>query len=475
MKSDEPIPERWSKGMLEVLSLSWPASLCMLNATLMRFVDALMVSKLGPETSAAQFLAGLSSFVPESLATGLLTVVNTYVSQNFGAGRNRRCGQYAWAGLWVALAFSLLVAPLALVARQIFGLFPAASQTPLTIDLEVMYFRYMVLCIFFTLLSQPLQQFFYGIGRPRVVLASSIIANVVNLALGYGLIFGVWGLPRMELRGAAIAAMISWILLLAILAALFLSRQMHQKYATRLARASGWRQVRDILRTGWPAGVQFLNDVLPWTIFCGAIVGMFGHEHFEASTFAMRWMPLSFMPAVGIGIATTALVGRYIGQGRPDLARRRARAALTIAMVYMGLCGIAFWLLREPMIRFFVTMPTGTGANLAQLQAEAERIVHIGGQVMICAAVFQLFDAVGIVFMGALRGAGDTFWPMIFTILSSWIMTIGGGLAVAWAFPQLGSIGPWLAASGYVVILGFVLARRFESGQWRKINLLDRR
>jgi multidrug resistance protein, MATE family len=475
MNSPLEQPEmKWSKGLAEVFSLAWPASLSMLNSTLMRFVDGLLVSKLGADVSAAQFVAGLSAFVPESFATGILTVVNTYVSQNLGAGRPGRCGQYTWAGLLVAVVFCMLIAPLTMSAESIFSLFPIQSQTPRTLGLEVMYFRYMILCVFFSLMSQPLCQFFYGIEKPRIVLIASIVSNVFNLVACYVLIFGVGPFPRLELQGAAIATLLSMVLLVAILAAGFLSRRMHEQFRTRMARAFRWRQVQDLIRTGWPAGVQFFNDILPWTIFTAFIVGTLGQQHLEASTFAMRWMPLSFMPAVGIGIATTALVGRYIGEGRPDLARNRAHVSLAVAMGYMGICVAVFLVLREPMIRFFVSPPLA-GADPVEFARQSEEIIRIGGYIMICAAVFQMFDAVGIIFMGALRGAGDTLWPMLYTIACSWGITVFGGFVIVREAPWLGSVGPWMMASLYVIVLGMILAWRFESGQWRKIDLLGSR
>jgi MATE family multidrug resistance protein len=103
-----------------------------------------------------------------------------------------------------------------------------------------------------------------------------------------------------------------------------------------------------------------------------------------------------------------------------------------------------------------------------------DRIVRIGGNVMICAAAFQLFDALGIVYIGALRGAGDTRWPMAVSIACSWAVFVGGGIAVVNLLPQLTSLGPWLAASGYIILLGALLAWRFESGAWRRIDLLGR-
>ena len=93
---------------------------------------------------------------------------------------------------------------------------------------------------------------------------------------------------------------------------------------------------------------------------------------------------------------------------------------------------------------------------------------------MICTAVFQTFDAFGIVYTGALRGAGDTVWPGVVTMLLSWIFIVGGGYAMAFAWPQLESIGPWVASAVYIIIYGLVMWWRFAAGHWRSIDLLKR-
>jgi MATE family multidrug resistance protein len=462
--------KRW--GLTEVLSLSWPASLTMLNSTLLRFVDGLMVAFVSPAAFSAQFLGGMFAFIPESLALGTLMVVNTFVSQNYGAGRFKRTGAYVWAGLAVAMLSACMIAPLALLAKPIFSPFghPADVQAQ-----EMTYFRYMAVSALATLPARVLEQFFFGIHRPRIVLAASLIANAFNVLANWVLIFGKLGFPAMGLEGAAIGSLASWIIQLILLAGVFFSPAMRKRYATHLYRMVRLRHCFALLRVGWPAGVQFCNDVACWSLFTAALVGRFGTVHLAASTAAMRYIGLSFMPAVGIGIATTALVGKCIGENRPDLARRRTHVAMLVATAYMGLCGLAFYLFRHPMVEFFVRIDPSTLGHGAAAAVLREQIVRIGGNIMLCAAVFQLFDAVGIVYIGALRGAGDTFWPMRMTILLSWGLVVGGGAAAVKFAPQTTSIGPWIAASLYVVVLGMAVAWRFESGAWQKIDLLHRK
>ncbi|MDP6045779.1 MAG: MATE family efflux transporter [Phycisphaerae bacterium] len=254
----------------------------------------------------------------------------------------------------------------------------------------------------------------------------------------------------------------AWAIQFLILLAIFLAPSMHRKFGTHLVKATRWLHCKDILRVGWPAGVQLCNDMLSWSVCVAILAGSFGMAHRAATTIAMRYIGLAFMPAVGIGIATTALVGRYIGLGKPDIARKRAHQGVVTAMIWMGACGVMFWVFRHQMARFFAK------------GLEADEIVRIGAQIMICAAIFQISDAVGIVYIGALRGAGDTKWPMFVTVMLSWGIIVGGGIAAVKLAPQLTSLGPWIAASTYVILMGAAMAWRFESGAWRKIDLLRR-
>ncbi|MFP4054303.1 MAG: MATE family efflux transporter [Phycisphaerae bacterium] len=455
-------------GLAAVLTMSWPASLTMLNATVVKFIDGLMVSWIGPVPVTAQFYGGMVSFAPESLMLGLLSVVSSYVSQNLGGGRTQRCAQYAWAGLALAMGYSVLIAPLALASDWGFALLDY-EEAPLA----AMYFRYMILAAALTLSARVLEQFFYGIHRPRVVLVASVIANLFNVAANYGLIFGRWGLPELGLEGAAIGSVLAWGVQLAILLGVFLCPRLHAAFGTRQL-GMRWRQIADILRTGWPAGVQLCNDIFSWGMAIMLLSGIFGLADRVATTIMMRYIGLSFMPAIGVGIATTSLVGRAIGEGRPDLAVHRTRTALGVTAVYMGLCGLGFYLFRYPLMDLFITKAAVLDRSPEELEAIRRQILDVGGRIMICAALFQLADAVGIVYIGALRGAGDTRWPMVATIVASWMVVVGGGVAMVTVAPQLGATGPWIAATGYVFVLGALMAWRFERGAWRSIDLLGR-
>lgn len=461
LRDDKPM---WGLG--EVLNLAWPAALTMLNATVMRFVDGLMVGQVGPDALSAQLYGGMGAFVPESFAVGTLTVVSTFVSQNQGASRPGECSRYAWAGVAAAAGIALCMMPLIALAGPIFWAIGHVEA-----PLEAMYFRYMIVTGLFALTALALEQFFYGIQRPRIVFIASTVVNGFNVFINYVLIFGKFGLPRLELEGAAIGTLVSFVLLVAILATAFLARRTHARFGTRRLGPRP-RHVLDLLKVGWPAGVQLCNNIAVWYVFMAALIGRFGLAHRAAGTVVMRYRQLAFLPAIGVGIAATALAGRYIGSGRPDRARRRAHAALGAALTYMTLCGLAFFVFRRPMVNWFVEVSSRGPLPDAAPADLAARITRYGGWMMVAMAVFQFFHAFQIIYVRALRGAGDTFVPMVLGIALSWTLAIGGGYALIHTAPGWKSIAPWIAINAYALVYGAWVARRFEAGAWRNIDLL---
>lgn len=469
--------------LAEVWSIAWPTVLTMASYTLMQFVDALMVGQVGPLEVAAQGNASIWVLTPVTMGMGILTVVNTFVSQNLGAGTAERGPRYAWAGVWMSVAmWVFILLPMAVFVPEFFAfLHDPASVRDLDhlIALEIGYGRILLVGGVLALASRALHHFFFGLHRPKIITVSSLIANTVNALANYVFIFGergipalglpgVPGVPALGLVGAGIGTVIGSAVELAIPAAVFLGGPLNARLRTRAAWRPSPAAIRDLFRIGWAAGVPHGNDVLCWAIFMTVLVGQFGETHMTAAWIAWRYLALSFMPAVGFSVAVTSLVARYIGAGQPDVALARARLGLGMAAAYMTTCGLLFIALRHSLIGAFV------GGD--QMTADtASRIIEIGGHLMICAAIFQTLDAVHIVYGGALRGAGDTVWPGLVTIVLGWLLLIGGSLLLSRAFPEWGSVGPWIGAAIYIIVLGLALAARFESGRWRSIDLLEGR
>jgi MATE family multidrug resistance protein len=101
------------------------------------------------------------------------------------------------------------------------------------------------------------------------------------------------------------------------------------------------------------------------------------------------------------------------------------------------------------------------------------QVIATGSTFMVAAAFFQAFDGIGIVLLGALRGAGDTLWPGLMTVALSWVLIVGGGWGLVTFAPGLGPLGPWIASTAYIVVMAGALMLRWRHGAWRTITVLE--
>jgi MATE family multidrug resistance protein len=478
MSPSDAHPERvWSTAAVrEVWAIAWPTVLTMTSYTVMQFIDKLMVAQVGPLEVAAQGNGGIWAFNLLAITMGLLTVINTYVAQNLGAGRPEEGSRYAWAGLWLSLiAWGCVLVPFAFALPAVFA---AMAHEPELQRLETAYGQIVLLGSLVLLANKGMSHYFFGMHKPRVIALAAIFANLCNVVFNYVLIYGERGLPQLGLpgiagvpplglHGAAYATVAGTVVELVIPLAFFLSPDMDRQYRTRRAWRFDLSAIRDLVRLGWPASLQWGSEIVCWSIFMSVLVGHFGSDHMTAAYAVLTYMHLSFMPAVGLSSAVAAIVGKRIGEGLPDIAAARARLGLLLGMAYVTCCAALMVTFREPLVAIFAGGPDTPPDRITE-------IVAIGARLMICAAFFQTMDAVGVVCTGALRGAGDTVWPGVVTFFLSWIFIIGGGSAFIVLTPQLESLGPWIGAAIYIVVFGITMLLRWESGRWRHMAVIDR-
>ncbi|MBI3248037.1 MAG: MATE family efflux transporter [Deltaproteobacteria bacterium] len=441
-----------AEGLREISRLALPIIASMASATVAGFVDTWMVALVGTAEVAAAMPAGITAYALTAFPLGITQCVSTFAAQALGRGEPREGAAYAWQGLYLSLiaGFScLLLWPLAPI---FFSLFGHGSEI---VALEVTYFSIRLWGIGLSVAVGAMNGFFYGIHQPRVPLWAMIVDNIANVVLCYILIFGKFGAPALGLSGAALAFVFSFGAQLAVLMAVFLSPSYNAEFSTRVAWRPAWSRTRQLFHFGWPAGVQSAIDVLGWGVLIVLIVGQFGKEQLAASNIAIQYMSISFMPGIGLGQALTALVGRYIGEGKTALAVQRVYEGLFLSLCYMVLMGLMYLTLREPFMAFFNDDP---------------KVIEWGKSILLCVALFQLFDGMNFTFSGALRGAGDTHWMagliIVLTVALFAPLSVGAVM-----FTDLQSIGPWLAGTLYSIILGLALWWRFARGKWREIDI----
>ena len=466
----------------EVWSIAWPTILTMVSFTVMQFVDKLMVSRVGPLEVAAQGNAGTWAFALIATVMGVVTVVNTYVSQYLGSGKPEEGPRYPWSAMWVSIALWIVILiPWAFILPWVFQAIHTGENIVDPTKLILMESSYATITILgsvFLLVGRGFSQYFFGMHMPKIITVSTIIANIVNVLANYILIFGEEGLPgimpgipgtpALGLRGAAYGTVIGMFVEMLIPAGVFLSKKFNDSYQTRKPWRPCLYTCKELFRLGWPGAVQWGNEIICWAIFMTVFVGHFGENDMTAGWIAMGYLHLSFMPAIGINVAVTSIVGKYIGAGKPSVAVSRARIGAMLAMVYMTICAALFVIFRSDLVAWFVS-----GSNITHEQKD--EIILLGSKMLILVAIFQTVDAFGIVYSGALRGAGDTVWPGLVTAIFSWVFIVGGGWVAITFFPEIGSTGPWIAAAAYVILIGIAMVIRFEGGKWRDIDLFKDR
>ena len=449
----EPAPPHWRRWpIVELLVLAAPTVAQMASYTLMQFTDRYMLARVGDLEAAAAGTAGITYFAVIGFGFGVLLVVNTMVSQSFGRKDFTATGRYLWQGIWFALVFGMLTLLMRPWAEQ---LFLAMGHEPRMATIEATFLRVIALSGAAKLVTMAMSQFLLGLHRPGIVLVATLLGIIANLFFNWLLIYGKWGFPAMGVAGSAWGTNAAIATELLVMAAFIFRPSFARKWAT-----FDWRIRLDmltrLLRVGLPAGFQLICDIVAWTVFMNVIVARFGTAALSANSFAFSYMHVCFMPAIGVGQAVTALVGKYIGMGRPDLAARRAHLGFGVCATYMVLAGVGLFLWRYPLIGIFSSDP---------------QIQRIGAQLMTFVALYQICDAMFVIYIGALRGAGDTLVPAVVQTALLWSIVVGGGFFMSKYAPQWGVVGPWTMATICGLLLGVFLLTRFLRGGWKSIRL----
>lgn len=439
-------------SLMEMLRLALPMIIIQVGVVIMQFADAYMVKDLGDVALAAILPAGLLFFVPMAFGMGLLSAVNTFVSQCLGQKRPQECGHFAWQGVFIGIALGALLLPLWFVAVPLFAFF---AHEPDVQKLEVIYYRISLLYMIPLMIGQAVSNFYVGVHRPWILAWVALTATFLNIFFNYVLIYGHFGFPAMGIAGAAWGTVLATTLQTVALMAHFLGSTKLREYGTHVIGFCK-KDIVAMLRIGTPAGLQIGLEILIWGVALVWMVGMFGTDDLAATTIVVRYMHLSFMPPVGLSIALIAMVGKAIGQRDPELAKAYTAVAGKAVIAYMGALALFFYFNREWLISVFSTDP---------------EVIRIGGMVFICVAIFQVFDAINIVYGHALRGAGDTFVPMVVSTFLCIAAFIGGGIYIIEFHNEWGSIGVWICGLIYMVLLGFFMWARWQFGPWRRIDI----
>jgi len=437
----------------EILLLAWPVVLQALLRTVMFLVDTYMLGLYSKHALAAIALVGpvahTLTMVLAALGTGTLATIARATGAKDRPLQEQEAATSVTLGAGAGLALGAACAPL----FPHFGLL-FSSATPALAGACSDFLGWMALAIPFTLMSSCASAVLRATGDTRTPLYVGIVANVINVAGNWILIFGKFGAPEMGVAGAglstAIALAVEGLLLTAVL---FRPRAAIRLGAASFRRVTGG-SMRRLLRVSLPAAVEPLLLQVGFLIFI-QMMGRLGENALAAHRVAVAVESISFMPGWGLSIACGAIVGQYLGAKRADKAAATLRESVRLALGFTGVFAVILVLFAEPMTRLFVQDPEVVRASVGCLRV---------------ASLEQILLSTALVIGGALRGAGDTRSPVVVGLIGVWgvrlplsyvfAFTLGLGIVGAWTVMLI----DWAARTATFVLF-------WRRGRWKTLEL----
>lgn len=307
-----------------------------------------------------------------------------------------------------------------------------------------------------------MSSFYTGRGLTRTVMLVHFIGAAINIPLDYCLINGVGPFPELGILGAGIATNTAYAVIVIILCGLFFNSFNRLEFGTWKERKFNKDMSIRLIRYGFPSGAQFFLEIFGFTFFI-QMLGRIGNLQLATSNIVLSIISLAFMPMVGFHIGTSTLVGQAIGQGKPEKGVYATTSALHIALIYMALIAFILVSFPEPLLKLFESK----GNSIIQ----SNEIVALGKNLLRFVVIYCLFDALNLVYSGAIKGAGDTKFTMwAIGVLSLCIMIIPVFIAVE--IFHAGIYTAWILASFYVCVLGMTFMMRYRQGKWKEMSVI---
>ena len=445
-------------GIKELLAIALPMIVSTACDGAMTFTDRLFLAKVGSEQMNAALGGGVTMQMLMFFFVGLTGYSTALVAQYFGAGEKHNSSKAAFQ----AILITVLAWPVILILKPLvvsFYHFSDISQVQL--GYQVQYLNILAWGGLFGLLRYTLGCYFSGIGKTQIVMKATLAALVINVILDYLLIFGKFGFPSLGIQGAAIATVCGALGALIILVLTYFQKKNVVEFSVFKSFHFDWDIMKKLIKFGYPAGLEL------FLLFCAMtmLVTVFhskGEVIATASTIMFNWDLVSFIPLLGIEIAVTSLVGRYMGAGRPQVAHRAALSGVKSGFFYSIVILFLFLLIPESLVRVF--SPEGLSSGFEETVPIAVAMIRI-------AAIYVLAEAIMVAIIGALRGAGDTMFTMIASVTAHWVL-------VPILYLSLHVFNISVVLSWFLMVIIFmvfcgVLYLRFQGGRWKQIKVIE--
>lgn len=434
---------------ISVWQLAWPAVVTSLLQSMVGVADAKAVGSLGASAMAAATAGHRLQFVLQALLLATSTGTTALVARAWGAGEHDEASRVLSASLVVATGVAAIMAVLGFVFAG-----PFAHVLGLTGDTAVFattYIRWIsgfnVVFAFAFVLGAALR----GAGDMRTPLWLGVINNIVNIALLYLFVYGGLGAPKLGIAGAALAGGTAFSTGGIVAAWLWLRGKLIVKPVWHGALDP--ERIRTLVRVALPAALEQLVFQGGFILFTYLLVG-YGTHALAAYGIGVQILSLCFVVGFGFSLAASTLVGQALGAGDRAQAVAGGWRAMRYAVLSMSVLSIAIILLARP---------------IARLMIQDEDVVGLTVTFIYLLGCVQPLMAIDFALAGALRGAGDTRFPLLTTFSG----LAFGRLALAFVFSRLGLRVEWIYAAliADYIIKATLLVVRFRSTRWQRSSL----
>lgn|GEM_PF-342665 len=435
-----------SQILKEILRLAIPAMLALASTPLLSIGETAMIGRLGAEPLAARAIGAALTGAIYWVFAFLTFGSTTLIGHHYGAGDVKACGETYLHGLFLAVIGGAAIAAVCIVfAPELYRLMGADDKVA---ELGARYFRVYIAGAPCTLIMLASVGFFRGVQNTRTPMVLAFFTNGLQLILGYGLIYGHFGLPRLELLGAAVAAVIAQSAgALTYVGSFFLGRETapYRQISSQICK----ERLVPLFRIGQDLAIR-TGALRGSLVFATATAARMGAVTLSAYEIAFQLFMLCSEVIDGLAVAGQALVAKYLGSGQRSTAFRMGKIVTACGAVVGVGFALFFLATREPILQFF-TSSTQVHATLT-----FELFVLVG--------LMQPFNGIVFVLDGLLIGAKDTRYLM-------WAMLAGGlGLFVpiAWLSLRQG----W-GLTGLLIGISALMAWRlltngYRFGTWRR-------
>ena len=436
---------------LGIWELAWPTIVASALQTMVRWADFMMVGDLGVEAVAGVGAAGQIYWMIQTLVMALSTGLVAILARAIGGGNRREADQALRQSIIMGIIFGLvswfIVLPILEPMIGIMGVTDGviAYGSDYLFWLLVGNVPFVLGFIFAAALRAA--------GDARMPLYIGILANLLNLFLNWVLIYGNLGAPALGVAGAGMASAIAMFVQLAVYWVMWTRGLLLLKPQLKGFRFD-WGMSRRILHIGYPASIEGMVFQIGILSFM-ALMSVYGTAEFTAYQIGVQILSISFLPGNGFSIAASTLVGQHLGANDPDAAMRSGWRSLGMSMIFMGALGAALIAMAPMLAGWFIDDP-----EVISLTVDFIWILGIAQPLM----------AIEFVIAGALRGAGDTRFPLFAIFTGLFVFRVFPAMLIALYWE--GSIQlVWSVLLLDYLVKGIMLAERFRRGYWQTIKV----